>query len=348
MRDTRRTRLILGLVLLTALTLIVLDLRGSDDGPLSPLRSTAAAVFGPIERGVTTVVAPIGGFFSEFGSWGDKDDRIRALEEENAALRSQQTTTAHDAERLRQLDGLLRVAAAGQYRTVPAQVIAVGPAQGFAWTVTIDAGSDDGLQKEMSVINGDGLVGYVREVSPTTSRVVLIVDATVVVGARLAGTGQLSTVSGTGRQDQLELQMFSSSAPVVAGDRLVTFGSQNGLYPPGIPIGAVTDVKGTTGQLTRVATVKPFADMASLDIVGVIVTKPRTDPRDAVLPPAPAASTPPAAPAGSAPAASPAASATSSGTTRSSSPPSSTSTSGSSASRAPAASRSPSAGSSAR
>lgn len=85
---------------------------------------------------------------------------------------------------------LLRVAGAGRYRTLPAQVIAVGPAQGFAWTVTIDAGELDGLEVDMTVINGAGLVGRVVEVGPRTATVVLLVDATTSVwgpGGGVAG-----------------------------------------------------------------------------------------------------------------------------------------------------------------
>lgn len=284
MRDGRRRRFIIGLLIVISLTLILLDLRG-DGGPLSTLRGVGGGVFGTIESAISGVTNPIAGFFGSIGSWGDQTERIANLEAEKAALESQLKTTAVDAKRLEELDGLLKIAAAGQYKTVPAQVIAVGPMQGFAWTVTIDAGSNDGIRDEMSVINAQGLVGRIISTTDTTATVLLIIDASSAVGARVAGSDEIGILAGNGRQESLEMQLLDPNAPIKMDDILVTFGSKGGKpYAPGIPIGIVTDVSGTPGQLTRIAIVKPYVDMSKLNIVGVVVEPPRTDPRDAVLP----------------------------------------------------------------
>ena len=191
-----------------------------------------------------------------------------------------------DRARARALDELLRVSSAGRYRITPAEVISVGPAQDFAWTVGIDAGSLDGIEKDMTVINGDGLVGRVLKVNPTTSTVVLLVDVSSAVGGRVATTEEIGIVSGTGRQDSMEFQLLDPLAELVIGDALVTFGSRGGRpYAPGIPIGDVVDITGSAGQLARVATVRPFVDVSQLSVVGVIIRPPRDDPRDSVLPP---------------------------------------------------------------
>ena len=69
----------------------------------------------------------------------------------------------------------------------------------------------------------------------------------------------------------------------------MTFGSQGDMpYVPGVPVGSVVSVTGTPGSQTRSATVSPYVDFTSLDLVGVVVQPPRADPRDAVLPPRPA------------------------------------------------------------
>jgi len=144
----------------------------------------------------------------------------------------------------------------------------------------------DGIEREMTVINGQGLVGRVLKVNQTTSTVVLLVDASSAVGGRVATTEEIGIVAGTGRQDSLDFQLLDPLAELVIGDSLVTFGSRDGRpYAPGVPIGEVVDITGTAGQLTRVATVRPFADVSQLSIVGVVVRPPREDPRDSVLPP---------------------------------------------------------------
>ena len=279
-----RARALLAALLVLGLTLVIFDLRGGQ-GPFATLTSGVGAVLGGAERVGAAVASPFIGIRDWWGTWGDQRAKIAALESENQQLQSLVHRSENDRNRADQLDGLLRVAGVGEYRIVPAEVIAIGPAQDFAWTVTIDAGRADGIERDMSVINGDGLVGRVQSVRSNTSTVVLIVDSTISVGARVAGSGEVGILSGTGQQESMEFQMLDPLAPMRPGDALVTFGSKGGRpYAPGIPIGEVIKVQGTAGQLTRVATIRPFADMSALGVVGVVIRPPRTDPRDSVLP----------------------------------------------------------------
>ena len=190
MRDSRRTRIVLAVLLGLSLTFVALDLRGNDSGPLGGLSRFGASVFGPIESAVSGIVSPVRGAIESITGGGGKDARIAELEAEIARL--QAAGAGEDAaRRLAELDALLRLAGAGQYRVVPARVIAVGPAQGFAWTVTIDAGSRDKVAPDMTVVAGAGLVGRVVTVSDTTATVALLIDPTTSVGARLEGSGQI-------------------------------------------------------------------------------------------------------------------------------------------------------------
>ena len=157
MRDTKRTRTILGLLLLTSLTLVVLSLRGGGGGA----RGTASGFFGPVENAASAVVRPVRDFLSSISSLGSKDQQIADLQAKVDALQQQLNTTEFDRNRAQELNDLLRLAGAGQYKTLPAQVIAIGPAQGFAWTVTIDVGTRDGVKIDQSVVNGKGLVGRI-------------------------------------------------------------------------------------------------------------------------------------------------------------------------------------------
>ncbi len=115
----------------------------------------------------------------------------------------------------------------------------------------------------------------------------LLVDATSTVGARVESSMEVGFLNGTGDPRSLELQLLDPFAPVTVGDRLVSYGVKGGAYVPGVPLGTITSVEGTPGQLTRIAKVQPFVDVTSLDLVGVVVQPPRTDPRDTVLPPKP-------------------------------------------------------------
>lgn len=275
MKDSQRGRVVLAVLVLISVTFIVLDLRGSASGPLRPLRDAGEAFLGPLERISAGVVVPTSDFFRGLSELSEKDAKIAALEEERSKLQAELDTMEYDRDRARALDELYGLVDANEYVTVPAQVIAVGPAQGFAWTVTIDAGQRDGVQRDMSVVTGKGLVGRVISAGPFTATVVLVIDATSSVGGRLAGTSQIGIVSGTGRQDVLQMQLLDPLAPLDIDDVVVTFGSEGGRpYAPGIPIGRVSEIRGTQGQLTRMAILEPWVDMSTLDIVGVVLESP--------------------------------------------------------------------------
>ena len=284
---SRRTRITLAILVVASLTFVILDLRGGE-GPMSSARSAISAVTGLLQKGASTVFSPVTSAGDWWSTWRNQSSQIAQLREENTELRTLVRQSQNDRARAEELDALLRVASVGRYRVVPAEVIAVGPAQDYAWTVTIDAGSRDGVERDMTVINGAGLVGRVIKVNATNATVLLLVDASSSVGGRVATTEEIGIVSGTGRQDSLDFQLLDPLAELVIGDALVTFGSRGGRpYVPGVPIGEVVDITGTAGQLTRVATLRPFADVSRLSVVGVVIRPPREDPRDSVLPPRP-------------------------------------------------------------
>jgi rod shape-determining protein MreC len=288
--DSRRTRLVLGVLLVAAIALITLSARDSSAGPVRALRSIGGTIFGTAETVVSAVVQPVTGFFDNLTSASSSQSKIEALQREVVALRAQVSMARLSKSEAAQLHRLLQLSGRGGYRVVAARVVAAGPA--YENTVTIDAGSADGIKPEETVLNGDGLVGSVTSVSAHTCTVLLDTDASSTVGVRVAGTGQIGAVTGTGRSQSgpaaLRLQVFDANAVLRPGEQLVTFGSRNGRpYVPGVPVGVITRVQPNASALTKTAYVRPYADNGALGVVGVVIVPPRTNPRDSVLPPSP-------------------------------------------------------------
>lgn len=304
MRDTRRTRVVLAVLLLTAFTFITLDARGGEGSILDRARDAASSVLGPIERAAAAVVNPVSDFIDGLTSINSNADTIDALEAENDELRRQLITDDWDRSRVEELDSLLQVSSIGQYKIVPAQVIAVSSESGYARSITVDAGTRDGVRRDMTVLNGDGLVGRVISAGPTTATVLLVTDPSFSVGARLAYSSETGLVQGNGLEP-LSLELFSPQAAIAEGNSILTMGSPNGRpFVPGVPIGEVTEVIATPGALTRQALVEPFVNFTALNIVGIVVQEPREDPRDALIAPSPSPSPSPA-PSTSSPSGSP-------------------------------------------
>ncbi|MEU7098336.1 rod shape-determining protein MreC [Streptomyces longwoodensis] len=284
MRDTKESRLLLVLLVAVAFALITVDIRGGQDSPVDGARQAAAAAFGPIEDGVSSAVDPVGNAVSAVRDSGERHDRLAELEKENAALKAKLGSDDRNRSRLAQLDKMLKIAGDGQYGIKGAQVIAIGAAQGFSWTLTIDVGADDGIQRDMTVLNGDGLVGRVTTVGPHTATVLLANDPDFTVGTRMESTDELGFASGQGDRP-LRVELLNGKAEVKKGDRLVTFGSQaDKPFVPGVPVGIVSRVDPSGGDLTRTLYVTPYVSFTQLDVVGVVVQAPKKDPRDTVLP----------------------------------------------------------------
>jgi rod shape-determining protein MreC len=319
----RRARLVLTLLLLTAFSLITLDYRS---GAFGGVRRVASTIFGPFESVVSDIVHPVGSFFSSLG-------HLNSYKHENSDLRSRVTQlqgqlrlTQREQNELAQEQKLLRLAGLAQFKIVAARVIAYGSSLGFESTVTIDRGSANGIAMNETVITGAGLVGRVVTVGRDTATVLLANDSKFSAGARLsANTPAIGSVAGGGKGQPLTLTIFDNTVKLSVGEQLVTFGDRpSGPFVPEVPIGRITAVTPQNGQLGETATVQPFVDLGSLDVLAVVVGAPKTIKHDSLLPrspsPAPTVTVTVTATPGSTPASS--ASSTPSGT----SPPPSTST----------------------
>jgi rod shape-determining protein MreC len=288
--DTRRTRLVLAVLLAAALALITIDYRDGAASPLNGLNSFGGSVLGSAEGAVSLVTAPVRRLADGITGGPGSQAKIASLQRQLAQLRAQLSRQQVSRAQAAQLSRLLQLAGRGGYRIVAANVIAAGPA--YADTVTIDAGRIDGIKPDETVLNGTGLVGTVTSVSQRTASVLLTTDASATVGVRLAGTELIGAVTGTGKSlsgtGLLRLQVFSADAPLRPGEQLVTFGSvADQPYVPGVPVGVITQVEGAGSSPMGLALVRPFVNMDALGVVGVVVAPPRTNPRDSVLPPAP-------------------------------------------------------------
>jgi rod shape-determining protein MreC len=282
MREARRTRVVLVVLLTAALALIALSYADSSNFVLRDVRSAGSSVFGGAEHAAKSAT-------SAFSSSGDSSEVAR-LQQQVLQLRADLSEARLSQADYTELRKMLLVAGAGRYRVLAASVIAVG--LGYQQTVTLDVGSQDGVRPQETVLNGEGLVGYVTSVSATTSTVLLASDASAVVGVAVAPSGQLGWVTGPGKvpggSGLMHLQMLNSAAVLKPGDQLVTAASVGDKpYVPGVPVGVVTKLVVSNGALTAAALVRPYVAFGALGVVGVVIVPPGHDPRFAALPPLP-------------------------------------------------------------
>ena len=198
-QDSGRSRAVIGLLVLACVTILTLDARHSTwrrPSTRCAARSPTCSVrsrTGPRPRCGPSPIFP-----TTSGSISDLRDANAALEADNQRLLTRLRAERANATRNTEVDTIAAFADRSGYHVVQAQVVAIGPAQAFSRTVTIDAGTTDGVVPDLTVVNADGLVGRVIAASPTTATVLLIIDRDSTVGGRLGTLMELGFLDGTG------------------------------------------------------------------------------------------------------------------------------------------------------
>ena len=259
------------LVVITAVALITLDVRES--GPLSEVRGAARDAMSPVADTADTVFSPV-------GDWIDGVTRTTSLKDENARLKRQldqvrgQDAAARAAtEENKELKKLLDLPYVQETDAVAAPVVEAAPSN-FEFTVQIGKGSSDGIGVDMPVVTGAGLVGRVVEpVSRDRATVLLLEDPQSGVGVRIEQSQTSGVVKGRADSGTLRLEFVDPNASVTEGE-LVSTSGQNSQFAPAIPVGMVSRVTKTRGDLEQDILVKPLADFSRLDYVKVLRVRP--------------------------------------------------------------------------
>jgi len=277
-----RSRLLLITLIVTSLLLITLDLRGI--GVIDGVRKGTQGAFAPIQNFGATITLPVRNFLSDVTQLGRKQSQIKKLQDENEALRLQLLDRASADAELEQLKSVLDLAGTAKFKVVAAKVISQGATTSFTQTITINAGTKDGIRDNMTVISGLGLVGVVKIAYDNSSLVELASDPGFKIGARIAGTQQIGILSGQGTRQGV-LQLLDNKSTLKLGDVVLARGSQNNRpFVPGVPIGVVTAVDNAAGSVTQTADVRFFTSFSTLGVVSVVLAAPAGDPRDALVP----------------------------------------------------------------
>lgn len=275
MYQKRRARGLLVLLVLVSLTLITIDFRSGSEGPLSGLRRVATTVFEPVQSAFSSAVRPLGDAFSAIGETLDARAELADLRAEMERLDEARQTFEDLARENDELRGLLGLRDRVSAESITARVVAQSTSS-LQYTVTIDVGANHGVQRDMVVVNADGLVGRILQVTDNASRVLLAIDPNFSAAARDATLGETGVLTGQGGA-LMRLRPFDPEAEIGVGAQIVTSGYSNGIFPPGIAIGEVEEVGQPDALLDRVLGVRPYVDFSRLDFV-LIVLQPAIQP----------------------------------------------------------------------
>jgi rod shape-determining protein MreC len=251
-------------LLLLALSVLIL----SQAGFLRPVEGLAIRPLAALQGGIAPRLAALRALAASPSDVATLRARNAELEAEVARLQQEVITLREQAAEVDVLAALLNFARnAPQNRYVAARVIGSDTSP-FLRALWIDAGTDSGVARGMSVVNQAGLVGRVVEVYPTASRVALITDPAEAVNVRLQNS-RADGVTSAQPNGELRVDMIDQDAEVASGELVLTSGL-GGNFPPQIPVGQVISVRRRDFEVFQQAVITPSVDFENLEILLVV------------------------------------------------------------------------------
>ena len=269
MYKNSKTGMVGGIITLILLIILVIISNIQVD-KMNRIENLFSAIINPIQNGITYLKNKIAGndsFFTQVNELkAENEELLQKNSELEQSLRELEIIKAENATLKEYVDLKDKYQ---EYETVPAYVINKDIGN-YTNTVIINAGKNDGIDVDMTVISEKGLVGQIVSVTDTTAKVQTLVDSGTAVSATIKTTGDNMLLRGTLNDNTTLIASYiPTSATLLAGDTIETSGL-GGIYPKGILIGTIKEVVNTQNITDRYAKVETAVDFNKLNTVLVI------------------------------------------------------------------------------
>lgn len=273
----------LALLVVISLALLTDYFGESPSSPLHSVQRGIATVLSPLQSGASTVLSPFRDAANYIGSTFTAKSQLARYKSENAKLREDLANLQYEGIEYRKAARILKLDqtySLNQYDPQSANVIGEDPVLWYK-TITLDKGSNSGVNAYDPVVGPGGLVGDVTTVNPDTSVVSLITSPNFSVGAMVeneAGAGGLIQPR-VGDPTTLMLNNIPATSNVLNDQLVVTSGwidpkdpTLQSYAPPGIPIGTVSSTNPQSSVLTnQQVQVTPSVDLQHLSLVQILI-----------------------------------------------------------------------------
>ena len=246
---------------LVVLSLILIVLSQARPWVLEGARTRTTDAFAPLFDAFSRPVSAVNNAASDLLVFFTLRDENTRLRDENARLRQWQQTALAIKSENQSLHELLNFKPEPGVSFISARIIAE-PGGAFQRSFIITAGRRDGVREGLVAMAGEGLVGRVIETGNWSSRVLLITDMSSRLPVVLQDSHDRAILSGD-NSGRPKLDYLSTDSNVKVGDRVVTSG-HGGMFPAGLPVGVVAEVK------DGVARVEPQARLDRADYVRLV------------------------------------------------------------------------------
>ena len=263
-------------LLVANLVIMAIDARDAD-GKHKMLRVWTQTFASPLQNASSKASGATTGFFQQIWNFRSTAQENEQLKERLSQVETELNNARQAAAENERLKGLLGLNEQTTIKSIPARVIARDPSVWFN-TITINRGSSSGVEMNMPVVTAGGIVGRIITVSPWASQVMLLTDEKAGAGAVVGQLGQSGALGSVrGRADLgvalIEMRYVSGTEKVEVGDNVTTTG-QDGIYPAGLNVGRVVEVKSGSATQAHHILIQPGAQLDRLEEVAVLLYHP--------------------------------------------------------------------------
>lgn len=262
------------LLLLSNFVLMAFDAREANSQQ-RVIRVWAQTVADFVQSPATTVSSGVNNYLQSFSTLrsaqSENDVLKQRVQELEVQVQNKESLTVEN-ERLKLL---LQLKTESQYKVLPAQIIGRDTSAWFDSSI-INRGSLDGVKLNMPIVTNGGLVGRVIAVSPLTAQVALITKDKSGLGAvvgELGTSNALGVVTGNGKKEILEMGYVPGSVEVKVGETVYTTG-QDGIFPAGLKLGEVIEVRAGSATVAQQIYIQPTAKLSAMQEVAVLLYEP--------------------------------------------------------------------------
>ncbi len=262
------------LFILTILCCMLLVATFATDIFNRPLNYVVNYVIVPYEKGISAIGLKLSSRKEELVSIAKLMEENTSLKEKIAELEDENTRLMQDKYELNNLRELYELDNYYEaYSKTGATVIYHDSSNWFS-NFIVDKGYNDGIELNMNVLCGNGLVGYISMVGPDWSKVTSIISDDINVSATVLATSDNLIVSGS-----LKLlndgvisftQLMDEESRVSAGDKIVTSAISD-KYLPGILIGYVSEIYDDSNNLSKSGYLIPAVDFEHIEDVLIVL-----------------------------------------------------------------------------
>lgn len=258
-------------VLLVVLSLVMFTVSSheSGSGVFTSMRAGFQTITTPLRVVGAGVSAPFAGLGNIMRNLTADEATLTDLEQKNRELEAKNVELEESSQSAERLQKLLNLQTTYNLQSVAATVIG-SSTDSWTRTITLDKGTNAGIDIGMPVTDEYGAVGQVIQVSATSATVRLLTDENSSVSAMIQSTRSQGMVEGQA-DGTLRLNLIRTDQTVNVGDVIVTSGL-GGVFPKGLPLGKVTSVNKTPGALYYDIVVEPFSSSDSFEEVLVITS----------------------------------------------------------------------------